>query len=279
MYRELSEALARPEPFSAYTTREMWDDPHVSQQMLAFHLDPELDTSSRRASFIASSADWMIETFRLGEGRRVLDLGCGPGLYASRFAAAGAAVVGIDFSRNSIGYARAEAEKRELSIDYRCSSYLEAALPPEQDLVLIAMCDFCALGPDERGRLLAKIREALAPGGSFLFDVYSLVAFDGRHEVSQISRNLMDGFWSPDPYVGVLRTLKYAEEKVILDRYWIVEEARSRTFLNWLQYFSASELEAEVGAAGLVVADLLADIGGSPFDAQASEFAAVVRRP
>ena len=30
----------RPEPFSDYTTPELWDDEHISEQMLRFHLDP-----------------------------------------------------------------------------------------------------------------------------------------------------------------------------------------------------------------------------------------------
>jgi cyclopropane fatty-acyl-phospholipid synthase-like methyltransferase len=277
VFHELSEALARPEAFSLYTVQDMWDDTHVSQQMLTYHLNPDVDISSRRASFIASSSDWMIEAFQLVEGKRVLDLGCGPGLYSSRLAAAGASVVGVDFSRNSIEYARAEAEKQALNVDYRYSNYLEDDLPPGQDLVMIAMCDFCALGPKERGRLLGKVRDALASGGVFLFDAYSLTAFEAREEFGQISQNLMDGFWSPDPYVGILRTMKYPSEKVVLDRYLIIEEERSRSFFNWLQYFSPDQLEKEIVEAGLVLAELLGDIGGGPFDERASEFAAVVR--
>ncbi len=278
MYNELSEALERPEVFSAYTIQDMWDDPHVSRQMLAYHLDPDVDISSRRASFMSSSSAWMVETFRLHEGRKVLDLGCGPGLYSTRLAAAGASVIGVDFSRNSIEFARAQAEKLELGIDYRDSNYLEDDLVGDQDLVLLAMCDFCALGPDERRLLLQKVRDALAPAGSFLFDVYSLSAFDERNEVGHVARNLMDGFWSPDPYVGILSTVKYPAEKVVLDRYLIVEESRQRTFFNWLQYFSPTRLEEELNAAGFATTDRLGDIGGSPYDLESSEFALLVRR-
>lgn len=277
MFQELSNSLGRPEAFSVYTTQDMWDDPHISRRMLAYHLNPDLDISSRRTSFIDSSADWMIATFQLNAGRRVLDLGCGPGLYSARLAAAGASVTGVDFSQNSIEYAKVQAETLELNIDYRYSNYLEDDLPPGQDLVLIAMCDFCALGPRERERLLMKVRESLSPGGAFLFDVYSLAAFEQREEANQITRNLMDGFWSADPYVGILSTVKYPSEKVVLDRYLIVEERRNRSFFNWLQYFSTSQLEQEIADAALIVTDLLGDIGGSSWDAQASEYAAIVR--
>ena len=45
----------RPAPFSAYTTPEFWDDPHVSAQMLALHLDP--DASHRSVEHARAVAD------------------------------------------------------------------------------------------------------------------------------------------------------------------------------------------------------------------------------
>ena len=278
MFHELMDSLAQPDVFSVDTTRDMWDDEHIAQQMLALHLNPDVDVASRQASFIASSSDWMIESFQLGAGRSVLDLGCGPGLYASRLASAGASVTGIDFSRNSIRHAKAEAATHNRRIDYRCSNYLDDDLPPGQDLALIAMYDFCALSPTQRGRLLRKIREALSPDGALLFDVYSLAAFEDREEVGQIARNMMDGFWSPRPYVGILRTVKYPAEKVVLDRYLIVEADRQRTYCNWLQYFSTTALEAELNDAGLVVSNFLGDIGGGAYESQANAFAVIARR-
>ena len=49
---------------------------------------------------------------------KILDLGCGPGLYASRLARLGHRVTGIDFSPASIRYARQQAEKAGLSCTY-----------------------------------------------------------------------------------------------------------------------------------------------------------------
>ena len=98
LFSALESINKKPNPFSIYTARELWTDEHTSEQMLAFDLDGEVDVSSRRTSFIDSSARWMIERFALSESSRVIDFGCGPGLYTSRFARLGAEVVGIDFS-------------------------------------------------------------------------------------------------------------------------------------------------------------------------------------
>ena len=89
--------------------------------------------------------------------------------------------------------------------------------------------------------------------------------------------NLMDGFWSPHSYYGFLNTFKYDEEKVVLDKYTIVEEARTRTIYNWLQYFSAEVLEHELNGCGLEVEGCFADVAGSAFDPEHGEFAVVAR--
>jgi trans-aconitate methyltransferase len=56
--------------------------------MLAFHLDGEIDVSSRRTGFIDNSVRWLQEHFELSNSSRVIDFGCGPGLYTSRIAPA-----------------------------------------------------------------------------------------------------------------------------------------------------------------------------------------------
>ena len=74
----------------------------------------------------------------------------GPGLYTSSFAKRGKAkVTGIDFSSNSIKYARQTAEKEELKIDYICQNYLEFNTDKKFDLITMIMCDFCALSPEQ----------------------------------------------------------------------------------------------------------------------------------
>ena len=76
-----------------------------------------------------------------------------------------------------------------------------------------------------------------------LLDVYSLAAFAAQKEQAICEVDLMDGFWSPDRYYGFLNTFKYDEERLVLDKYTIVEESRTRTVYNWLQYFSPEALE------------------------------------
>jgi len=62
---------------------------------------------------------------KLPTGAALLDLGCDPGLYATRFAQAGFNVTGVYYSRRSIAYASNSANENHLNITYRYQNYLE----------------------------------------------------------------------------------------------------------------------------------------------------------
>src|SRR3712207_6228310 len=72
-----------------------WTDPAFSRRMLAEHLSQAHDRASRRAKTIATHVDWIHRIVLLGRPARILDLGCGPGLYTSRLAALGHECAGI----------------------------------------------------------------------------------------------------------------------------------------------------------------------------------------
>lgn len=278
MFQQLERINERPEPFELYTASDLWTDEHTSGKMLSFHLDETIDVSSRTAGFIDRSVEWIVSHLDVGEETKIADFGCGPGLYAARLARRGAQVTGIDFSARSIEYGEGVAASEQLNVDYVQQNYLDFETEDRFDLVLMIMCDFCALSPAQRGSLLTKFQSILKPGGAVLLDVYSLSAFDQKEEVALYELDMLDGFWSPNRYYAFLNTFKYGEEKVVLDKYTIVEAARTRTVYNWLQHFAPEDLEQELRDAGFVVEGFYSDVAGTPFDRSAGEFAVIARR-
>jgi len=278
MFRELEDINTRPEPFEFYTASDLWTDEHTSKQMLSFHLNEAIDVSSRNAEFINRSVEWIASEFNIGRNTQIADFGCGPGLYAARLAKRGANVTGIDFSKRSVEYAKEGAIREQLSINYVNQNYLEFETEDRFDLILMIMCDFCALSPTQRRVILSKFHNILKPGGSVLLDVYSLAAFDEREEATTYDVNLLNGFWSPNKYYGFLNTFKYDEEKVVLDKYTIVESDRIRTVYNWLQYFAPEDLERVFVEGGFSVEGLHSDVAGIPYDRKSSEFAVIAKR-
>ncbi|MFC1679287.1 class I SAM-dependent methyltransferase [Elusimicrobiota bacterium] len=278
MFERLKEIHSRPRPFSVYTAKELWTDEYTSKQMLACHLNPKVDLSSWRSSFIVRSVKWIRSHFKVGPQTRIADFGCGPGLYAHALAKSGARVTGIDFSRRSIAYARRMAAQEKLDIDYVAADYLGFDTKDRFDLIMMIFCDFCVLSPKQRRALLRKFRRLLRPGGAVLMDVQSLAAFEKREKGAKCEENLLNGFWAPGKYFGFQNAFKYEKEKVALDKYTIVERKRTRTFYNWFQYYSPITLGKEFADCGLKLFERFGDVAGAPFDKRGDTFAVVARK-
>lgn len=278
MFEELERINERPAPFQFYTASDLWTDEHTSKQMLSFHLNEAVDVSSRNAEFIRQSVEWLVSEFEIGGGTKIADFGCGPGLYSTSLAKRGARVTGIDFSNRSIEYAMEVAVREHLEINYVVRNYLEFETEDRFDLVLMIMCDFCALSPSQRNGILNKYHKILKTGGSVILDVYSLSAFEQKREGAEYEVNQLNGFWSPNKYYGFLNTFKYDEERVTLDKYTVVESGRTRQVYNWLQYFAPQDLEKELLDAGFSLKRLYSDVAGNPYDEKSSEFAVIANR-
>jgi len=262
MFKELKEINSRPAPYQFYTADELWADEHTSKQMLEYHLNEAIDVSSRNKNFIESSVEWIVSHFEVDKNTEIADFGCGPGLYTTRLAERSAVVTGIDFSENSIEYAKKVAAQKGLNINYVQKNYLDFDKTNSFDLITMIMCDFCALSPEQRIKMLSKFHSLLKPEGSVLLDVYSLNGFNGKEESAIYELNQLNGFWSPDDYYCFVNTFKYENEKVILDKYTIIEEARKRIVYNWLQYYSKDSLVKEFNENGFKVEEVYSDVAG-----------------
>ncbi|MER7759683.1 class I SAM-dependent methyltransferase [Streptomyces sp. NPDC097619] len=100
-------------------------------------------------------------------GLRVLDLGCGSGVYSRRLAERGARVTGIDESAGMIAHAVEREERERLGITYH-SGALPDDLAGTFDLVLAVYVLPYATDFDELVRLCRRAATALRPGGRFL---------------------------------------------------------------------------------------------------------------
>lgn len=278
MFKELKEINSRPAPFQFYTADELWANEHTSKQMLEYHLNEAIDVSSRNKSFIERSAEWIVSYFGVGEKTTIADFGCGPGLYTTRFAERGAAVTGIDFSANSLKYAKQVAEQKGLKVNYVHTNYLNFETTHRFDLITMIMCDFCALSPEQRKTMISKFSSLLKPGGSVLLDVYSLNSFNQKEESATYELNQLNGFWSPDDYYCFVNTFKYEKEKVTLDKYTIIEASQTRIVYNWLQHFSKESLRKEFENNGLEVEGFYSNVAGGAFEPDSLEFALVARK-
>jgi len=271
---QLIQLQQKPAPFTPGEAL-FWDDPHISSQMLEAHLNPDSDAASRRPETIDRAVEWLMETLDLKSGDAILDLGCGPGLYASRFARAGLQVTGVDYSRRSIEYATNYATENRLSIQYRYQNYLELNDEDQYQAAFLIYGDFCTIGPERRFRLLKNIHRALQPGGKFVLDVST-----GKHRDKYGNKNawsaLETGFLKPGPHLLLQEGFEYPEQAIWLDQYTVIEaDGELSVYRNWFQDYTPESITAELSRAGFPVESLWGDLTGTPYTPE-SEWIGVV---
>ena len=132
-------SLRKP-PIYTKSMVEFWNDEYISEQMLKAHLDPEFDGASRKSDFIEKSVAWITEQIPPADYPLLLDIGCGPGIYAEMFTQKGYQVTGVDFSKRSIDYAQQSAFSKKLNISYMYQNYLEMDLSKSFDFCTMIYC-------------------------------------------------------------------------------------------------------------------------------------------
>jgi SAM-dependent methyltransferase len=261
---QLKQWLVKPEPF---TPGELlfWDDPHISSQMLAAHLDPTSDTASRRPETIERSVAWIVKTLGLHPGDHALDLGCGPGLYATCLAERGIKVTGIDYSQRSIDYAKQRAQELGLDICYRYENYLDLADQQLYDAALLIYGDFCPLNPAQRRQLLDNIRRALKPGGYFVLDVTTRT-LRKRYENTNDWYIMKTGFWKPDWHLVLEQGFDYPEQVIYLTQEIVIAaNGRICVYRQWFQDYSRETITRELEAQGFAVRGVWSDLWGTAY--------------
>jgi SAM-dependent methyltransferase len=256
-----------------------WNDPHISQHMLKTHLDPNTDLASRKPETIDRSVTWMVDQLKLQGGARFLDLGCGPGLYTIRLARRGLDVTGIDFSPNSLEYARLQARQENLSINYILQDYLTLDYDAAFDAACLIYFDLGVFSKPNRGRLLPRIARALKPGGYFVFDVVTAQFHASVQEGTGWEIYPSGGFWRLGPHLVLTQVFKYPEDGAYLDRYLVIDESGSLALYNvWEHFFTAEMLRSELKIAGFSEVALWSDVTGTPYDERAGSIGVIARR-
>lgn len=245
---KLIKATKKPELYNPGTA-SMWEDEYISTQLLDVHLNQNMDLASRKKSTIASTIDWMLSKVP-GDKLKILDLGCGPGLYTEKLAEKGHDVTGVDFSANSIRYAKNSAGRKKLNISYLRENYLDLQEEGKFDLIIMIFTDFGVLPPDQRKTVLTNIYRALKPGGKFLFDVLNENYKPPRSKGWQLSDR---GFWRNGPHLALTETFYYDEQKVALSQHTIVDDdGKIGVYRFWAHVFSHAALIKILALRGFI---------------------------
>jgi ubiquinone/menaquinone biosynthesis C-methylase UbiE len=186
-------------------------------------------------------------------GARVLDLTCGPGLYAVALAQRGADVTGVDFGPASITHARELAAAA--GVTERCR-FVEADVrdyePPTGafDAVLFLYGQLAVFPRDVARQLLGKAARALRPGGGLVVELLEQERVDKKHSSWWFTDDA--GLWGDAPFLNLGERFWDEEERLSCERYYTLhlESGRLDEVILCDQTYSAEEMAEMMRDAG-----------------------------
>ncbi|MDR2569609.1 MAG: class I SAM-dependent methyltransferase [Oscillospiraceae bacterium] len=238
----------------------IWTDEHISKSLLDAHIDESNDAASRRYENRIDIVNWINKYTK--QNSKIIDFGCGPGLYAYELGKLGHTVFGIDFNKASINYANENKVINGL-VEYRYGNYIENLIDGKYNAAMIVYFDFSVLFPDEQKIFLQNLNNLLEDDGIFIFDIYGKTVMEDKHDRRDWYISQGNDFWSKDPYLLIEETKVFENENRWAERYYLIDQktGKVKEFINWNQCFDEITINELLLKNGFEVIEINKDLG------------------
>jgi SAM-dependent methyltransferase len=266
-----------PEPWSE-GEKIPWNEPGFSARMLREHLSQHHDAASRRFALIDQHVAW-IDSLLPQRAARILDLGCGPGLYTSRLARLGHTCVGIDFSPASVAYAREQASREGLACDYIEADLRQAAFGGPYDAALFLFGELNVFRPQELESILQRSAAALRSGGLLVLEPSHFASvYAEAHKPARWSRHPEGGLFSERPHLMLYESFWHEGQRCAIERYLLIDAETSEPsfYAATSQAYHEAELVELLNQNGFEAIHSFQQLGGG--EAAGDFFALVAKK-
>jgi ubiquinone/menaquinone biosynthesis C-methylase UbiE len=250
-----------------------WNNPAFSQRMLKEHLTQKHDAASRRTVKIKKHIEWLDKVILAGNPSSILDLGCGPGLYAAQLADRGHTCHGIDFSPASINYAVKHAPE---SCFYTLGDVRTTDFGTDYDMVMFIFGEFNVFKPTDTRLILQKAWSALKPGGKILLEIQTLETVEQIGNQPDTWYSAKSGLFSDQPHICLMESFWDAEQNIATERFYIIDVATGEVTRHAAstQGYEEQRIESMMREAGFEEITFFPSLTGKP-EGDVDEFIAI----
>lgn len=242
----------KPRPTPEQIDR-LWRGESFAERILVEHLDDTHGAASRVGEEQLTQIGWLWHKLKLRPQAHVLDVTCGPGLYAVKLAQRGCHVTGVDFSETALAYARQAAVEYGVADlchfveqDVRQLQYTE----PQFEAAILLYGQLESFDKREAQTLLQQLAHGLKPGGRLCIEGLNQDTVD--QEDSSWWYTDEQGVWGDEPYLHLGERFWYADEGLAVERYHIIhlQTGRMEEVHICNQTYSVQAMTAMLQAGG-----------------------------
>jgi SAM-dependent methyltransferase len=274
----ISELIDRPVTPAPWSEGDNipWHEPGFSRRMLKEHLSQDHDAASRRLPTVARHVQWIHSELLSSQPTRILDLGCGPGLYSSRFARLGHTCVGIDYSPASIAYARDLAVSENLPIRYQLGDLRTTDYGTGYGLAMLIFGEFNVFRPQDARSILRKASGALRDGGILLLEPHTFAAVQRLGEEGTSWHSAQSGLFSDQPYLCLQESFWDPRSHTSTIRYFVIDGPTGEVtrHAQSFQAYTEDQLFATLSETGFTEPNVYPSLTGDARETERSAVAA-----
>ncbi len=206
----------------------------------------------------AQESKFLKQVLGARKGARLLDVPCGNGRHAVELAAMGCRVIGVDFSKEQIGIAKAAAKKRGVSVDWIVADKRTLKWEREFDGAICCGNSFGYLDDEGMEQFVAGVARALKPKARFVIDT--------AMAAESIIPNLDQSWWMETGSVTVMIANHYeADQSRLHTTLRFLKDGKEEVREIFHRVYTVAEIRKLLAGHGIHVTSLYADIDKKPY--------------
>ena len=236
--------------------------------------------ASRRSEIIERHVGWIHHELLSEYHTRILDIGCGPGLYTGRLSGLGHECTGIDYSPASIAYARSQAAKESLNCTYICEDIRKAEFGSDYGLAMLIFGELNVFRPADAKNILEKAWHSIDSGGILLLEPHTFAGIQvkGERRVSWYSAKR--GLFSDEPHLCLQENFWDSTIRAATTRYIVIDAATAKVtrYAQSFQAYTDAEYCSLWVESGFEDVKFFPSLTGEEYESQGGLLAVVARK-
>lgn len=266
--------LYSPSPFEN-SKNNIWTDSSFSSFVFNSYFKPEIYGGSKGHDFVRRVSLFISNKFPSSHYKNLLDLGCGPGLYAVALSSQGYNVTGIDYSASAIQYAIKNSKNRY--VQYYQDDILSFQLNRTFNICTIIYQTYSTFSYENRRKLLKNIYKHLDDNGLLIFDVPSIHYYNQLSPINIWEYRSHDNPITSSEHLALYSLEKYSDNIILNKSIYIFKDNTIKKFYDWMKCFDKNNISKEISDL-FQIEHYFSDIDGTPLSSDSNNLTIIGRK-